>query len=329
MENWIGSQRPCRQFDDLRGRCRTRKKKRDGMTYPTSIYVVVASIPRLPIPGGITKLFWLTIVLPSKGGIDVGGGGAEFQEIGILSPNGTRIAYNYTAWHPEETPTKQYCQTSLQALEAGAYTVILGRDIYFDGFESEGRHDYMLTDGMSMHVTRYLYPQPARPTVPMYGLFNTGQGRFIDHGNAIGTIDPSYFAYDTNGIQQPVLVATKGDPGQNYLRTGENDPVSTWVTAGASRIIMTTFDLTGYDIGSVSLLLKVDVWNVPLFLYLNGTSPLFSDGEEQPIPPPGPDHWRSITISSGFQPGVNTLAFHYTGHIIRVRVAEAIGTLSN
>lgn len=69
----------------------------------------------------------------------------------------------------------------------------------------------------------------------------------------------------------------------------------------------TTFDLTGYDPSTASITGGVRTDNALLDIFLNATSlGINSGGSEVPFGDPSP---ISLSISSGFLPGLNTLTF--------------------
>lgn len=87
-----------------------------------------------------------------------------------------------------------------------------------------------------------------------------------------------------------------------------SDASSSWISLPSgfsSATYQTTFDLTGYDVSSASLDLKIAIDNSITDVLINGVSTGFSIAFGYPAF----QSWSNLTISSNFLAGVNTLQF--------------------
>jgi hypothetical protein len=140
-------------------------------------------------------------------------------------------------------------------------------------------------------------------------LFNTGQGL------STGSPDPHYTL--TIPTTTPATVVSNS----NWR---SNDTDSGWIGFGVvspigNYQVQTTFDLTGFISNTTSLTIEISVDDSLVDIYLNGLSKGLSYGMYTPYT------WKIFTINSGFQSGINTIAFRwYNGAgvtAIRVRIS--------
>ena len=135
-------------------------------------------------------------------------------------------------------------------------------------------------------------------TIP--GLFNTGVDAFgVVLGN--GAVDNNY-AISSGG--NAVVVNQSNIPGTWLPNTSASRWV--WQTAtgqpvNVTRTFTTTFDLTGFMPATASITGRWATDNQGLDILINGVS----TGQTAP----GFTSWTNFSISTGFQTGVNTLAF--------------------
>lgn len=337
--DWITRQNICRTKQDIF--CKKRKAKKNlGLTYHTSLYISQPCIDKAPIIGNVTDIAWYQLYLPSKGTIDVEISANEqvalYKRDGF-SQSATLVGLNFGAW-----PS---ARVSRHGLESGLYVVMVGQYGFDTPESTEDFSDvrrfkqYLIPEGWTITAKTIVYPQPPVPTpVPKFGLYNTGQGLFIGHTNTPGTPDPNYF-YDvvSHGVPRQAQVVQKPD----YYRTGENNNESADIKPegpdpqNGNFLVRTSFDLTGYDLNTVSLSLEIALWHTLTSVFVNGTVELlYSDGVDQGISiTPHVNSWERIvewvpiTISTGFQDGINTLAFNCEVSSFRLRVVSASGDL--
>ncbi|HEV2328093.1 MAG TPA: LamG-like jellyroll fold domain-containing protein [Verrucomicrobiae bacterium] len=145
------------------------------------------------------------------------------------------------------------------------------------------------------------------------GLFNTG----VDTNNAllpVGSVDPHYTliaSADTNNPGPNAYVADTGKVNASYFGAWPNGTDSQWITpssdtsgcASGNYVYRTTFDLSGYDVNSVSLSGKWLVDNEGLDIKLNGNSSGIS------YFPSASSIAASFALTNGFVNGFNTLDF--------------------
>ena len=124
------------------------------------------------------------------------------------------------------------------------------------------------------------------------------------NGNLLdaGLVDPHYVVVET-GLQ-----AVKTQPVNSYNRLEEND-ASGWIWQTANNqptnielSFETTFDLTGYDDTTAIITGDWAVDDRGLGIALNGKAIGLTNNS-------GYSLFTSFAITSGFQPGVNTLTF--------------------
>lgn len=135
-------------------------------------------------------------------------------------------------------------------------------------------------------------------TIP--GLFNTG----VDGSGAVlgnGAVD-SHYAISSGGN---AVVVNQGNIPGTWL---PNSSSSRWIWETATgqpinvtRTFTTTFDLTGFMPGTASITGRWATDNTGLDILINGVSTMQTS--------PGFQSWTNFAINSGFQAGVNTLAF--------------------
>lgn len=144
---------------------------------------------------------------------------------------------------------------------------------------------------------------PAAP--PVYGLYNTG----VDNlGNLLGgSVADSHWreTYTGNGANYAPLTTIGFVP---WLGA---DGLSSWLSASPYNgvptgyyVASTTFDLTGYDLGSISIDGRCSVDNISASIKLNGQVLTGANCA-------GFNAWSNFTLNSGFVGGINTLEITY------------------
>lgn len=148
---------------------------------------------------------------------------------------------------------------------------------------------------------------------PLFDLYNTG----LDNAQALiahNAVDNHYRGYAYSGGQWNLITGgeravTSGYPLGAWFGY---DGLSSWLSylPGGNAFVgnydvATTFDLTGYDLGSVSISGKCSVDNIGQGIKLNGQTIAGANCA-------GFNTWgTTFTLTSGFSSGVNTLEFYY------------------
>lgn len=144
-------------------------------------------------------------------------------------------------------------------------------------------------------------------------LYNTG----VDAAGsplAPGAVDPHYKAYNFTTVGSPGSLVGQAElinNGYQFCGCYAQNPTSRWIWANATgngdqahynTMFRTTFDLTGYDLTTVSINVSMAADNLIAGVYLNG----LTLGQSWPTYNP----FYTFTIASGFTNGINTLDFY-------------------
>lgn len=240
------------------------------------------------------------------------------QPQSVTLPVGTNATFTVSAigsgplsyqWHKdglailgEVLPVLQL--TNIQVSSAGNYSVTVSN-----------RVGSVTTSNATLTIQR----------VPIAGLFNSG----TDNTHAVlpyGQIDPHIFIVDRTdhiaGSSAYVIL----DPAGSWL---PNDSISRWISArprGADAVnsswtYRVQFNLSGYDVASVRLKIRVASDNSIDWTRLNGNDIGFATPFE------GFHDWNNLVLTNGFVSGMNSLDFRLEdfGYISGFRI-EISGT---
>ena len=288
----------CRRgFDERTMRCR-RRKKHPGSSHLNSITL---PIPSDSVPVNFyNAVSWYSVTLSETGTLQADTESTLTNidtKIAIYNNEGGLVTFNDDCGNE---PNPYLSNVSATGLLAGSYYIVVG----FTG--TTFSENFTITTNNIQPQNGVLLSVTFTPTpVPILGLFNTGQGL------SDGDIDMNYtltFASHTRGLPIPrpmnrIPYAVEEHP------IYDNSPDCGWIGFvgdfnDSHYRVQTTFDLTGYDVNTVTMSLELAVDNILNAVYLNGENTGI-------IPYNAPRGFGTYPITTGFQSGINTIEIDY------------------
>ena len=298
--------KPChrgRGFDKRTNRCRMIIPKKPGSSHLKSI--------RLPVPSEnvvvnfSNSVMWYSVIVPTSGTLQ-----ADTES--TLTNIDTKICiYNSDGslfWQNDDSgnePNPYLSNVSAPGLTAGTYYIVVG----FTGMQFG--ENFTITTNNIQPQNGVLLSVTFTPTpVPIPGLFSTGQG--ISNGEIDQNYTVIYARHPDRMIPMRRIDASS-------VRGGYVDDANSGFIGyegdynGATYKVETTFDLTGFDLDTVSISLRLyyndriygtDYSEAPKGVFLNGVNIISGIGLPE-------NTVVDATITSGFQPGINTFRFEW------------------